>query len=58
MLWFRWSPTTPLPLIFAAVSVGIALWVSLIVARQHAWLEELRRAADKFLGAQGKGRPS
>jgi O-antigen/teichoic acid export membrane protein len=56
MLWFRWSPTTPLPLIVAAVSVGIALWVYLIFARQHALVEELRRAADKFLGTRGKGR--
>jgi O-antigen/teichoic acid export membrane protein len=58
MLWFGWSPTTPLPLIAAAVSVGIAAWAYLIFARQHAVLEELRRAAQNLPGFAKAGRPS
>lgn len=43
MLWYRWSPNTPLIALAAAVLLGIAGWAGLIVARDHSLMTEVRR---------------
>lgn len=44
LMWhYDWSPSTPVPLIVAAVSLGILFWAALIVSRRHPILVEASR---------------
>nr|WP_314445850.1 hypothetical protein [uncultured Sphingomonas sp.] len=43
MIWSDWAPTTPLPLIAAAMAVGVAGWAGLLIRLRHPlYLETLR----------------
>ena len=44
MLWYGWSPRTPLPLVAGAVLLGVFGWAGLVFLRRHVLLEELQRA--------------
>lgn len=41
MIVYHWSATTPLPLVFAAVGLGILLWLAAIVLVRHPLRDEL-----------------
>ena len=51
MLWYRWSPNTPLIALAAAVLLGIVGWAGLIVARDHSLMAEVRRLYHRRRGA-------
>ncbi|SEM02210.1 Membrane protein involved in the export of O-antigen and teichoic acid [Sphingomonas palmae] len=43
MLWYRWSPATPMLLIAGAIALGVANWTGLLVARRHPLILEISR---------------
>ncbi|MBJ6123341.1 oligosaccharide flippase family protein [Sphingomonas mollis] len=42
MITYDWSPTTPLPVVFGAVFVGITLWFGTIILMGHPLRDEMR----------------
>lgn len=47
MLWTGWSPATPLPLIAAAILLGVVGWAVLLVRFRHPLFEECARLAGR-----------
>lgn len=45
MLWWRWSPTTPMPLVMGSVAAGVLFWLTTITLTRHPILHEIRLAA-------------
>lgn len=43
MMWYRWSPDTPLPLVAAAVASGILAWAILLIRIEHPLYLEVKR---------------
>jgi O-antigen/teichoic acid export membrane protein len=43
MIWWRWSPLTPLPAIFAAVLAGVGGWTTFLFSWKHPLAQEVTR---------------
>lgn len=55
MIRYRWSATVPLPLVFAAVALGVLLWLLAIVLAGHPLKDEFIALRDRYAARRARG---